>query len=135
MNAGALDLQEAVFGALKNHAPLVAALGGAKVHDLTPARLAFPYVTFGRTDVYDFSTDLEDGAEVLFTLHVWSKHRGRKELLQLMNHASAALSSAGLILSTHHLVNHRLESTELRYDDDLDVFEGAMHFRAVVEPA
>jgi len=135
MNAAALDLQQAVFNALKSHAPLVTALGGAKVHDLTPAALPFPYITFGRTDVYDWSTDLDSGSEVLFTLHGWSKHRGRKELMQLMQHVSGALDGDALALSSHQLVNHRLETTEIRYDDDLDVFEGAMHFRAVVEPA
>lgn len=135
MNAAALDLQEAVFSALKNHAPLISVLGGAKVHDLTPAALPFPYVTFGRTDVYDWSVDMGSGAEVLFTLHVWSKHRGRKELLQLMQHVRNAMERDLLTLSNHHLVNQGLESTEIRYDDDLDVFEGAMHFRAVMEAA
>jgi hypothetical protein len=135
MNAAALDLQEAVFTALKGHGALVTMLGGPKVHDLTPAGLAFPYVTFGRADVYDWSTDLDEGSEVLFTLHVWSKHRGRKELLHLMQHVGEALGGDAVALSGHYLVHLRLETTEIRHDEDLDVFEGAMHFRAVMEPA
>jgi len=133
MSAAALDLQQAVFTALTEHAPLVTALGGAKIHDLTPAALPFPYITFGQADVYDWSTDQIPGSEVFYTLHVWSKHRGRKELLQLMGHVGDGLEGS-MALTSHYLVNHRLESTEIRYDDDLDVYEGAMHFRAVMEP-
>lgn len=133
MSAAARDLQQAVFTALSGHSPLVTALGGAKIHDLTPAALPFPYITVGQADVYDWSTDEGPGSEVLYTLHVWSKQRGRKELLQLMAHVGDGLGGT-LALSSHTLVNHRLESIEIRYDDDLDVFEGAMHFRAVMEP-
>ena len=85
MTAAAADLQKALFSALTGDAALVSALGGAKVFDHAPAHAAFPYVTFGRTSVYDWSTGTESGAEQLLTLHVWSKARGRKETLDIMN--------------------------------------------------
>ena len=119
MSGAALDLQDAVFTALKDYGPLTSALGGAKIHDLTPAALPFPYITFGQADVYDWSADQGAGAEVIYTLHVWSKYRGRKELLLLMGHVRDRLEDE-LTLSAHQLVNHQLESTEIRYDDDLD---------------
>src|SRR5690606_31296217 len=79
MTDAAADLQKALFAALAGDAALVSALGGAKVFDHAPAHVAFPYVTFGRTSVHDWSTDAERGAEHLVTLHVWSKARGRME--------------------------------------------------------
>ncbi|WP_274424864.1 DUF3168 domain-containing protein [Chelativorans sp. YIM 93263] len=133
MTAAILDLQQAVFEALKESGALVAALGGARFHDVTPANQRFPYVTFGRATAYDWSTDTETGSEHLFTLHVWSKHRGRKEALELMELAREALHDRALGLEGHHLVNLRLESSEVRFDEDLHVYDGAMRFRAVVE--
>lgn len=133
MNGAVLELQEAVFRKLESHAPLASALGGVKIHDLTPAGLAFPYVTFGRADVHDWSTDMDSGCEVLFTLSAWSKHRGRREVLRLMQHVEDALDGDRLELPVHHLVSQQLEASEVRYNEDLDVFEGAMHFRAVIE--
>ena len=135
MTAAALDLQGAVFDALKADDALVAALGGAKFHDVTPADLGFPYVTFGRASVYDWSTGTETGSEHLFTLHVWSKHKGRKQALALMELVRAALHDKDLALVRHHLVSLRLEFSEMRFDEDLAVYEGSMRFRAVIEAA
>lgn len=134
MTAAALELQEAVFTALVADAALVAALGGPRFHDLTPAGLAFPYITFARATAYDWGTGTEGGSEHLFTLHVWSKHKGRKEALTLVELARAALHDRVLALATRSLVNLRLESSEVRHDEDLDAYQGTLHFRAIVEP-
>jgi hypothetical protein len=133
MTAAAADLQKALFGALAGDAALVSALGGPKVFDHAPANVAFPYVTFGRTSVYDWSTGTESGTEQLLTLHVWSKARGKKETLDIIECIRAALDQAPLALDDHHLVNLRLEYSEARYDEDIDVHHGLLRFRAVTE--
>jgi len=133
MTAAALDLQEAVFAALNANSALVHALGGAKFHDITPANLSFPYITFGRTSSYDWSTGTEAGSEHFFTLHVWSKQKGRKEALSLMELVRGALHEKDLRLGSHHLANLRLDFSEMHYDEDLAVYDGSMRFRAVVE--
>lgn len=135
MSAPGLDLQKAVFEALAGDAALVAALGGAKVHDLAPADIAFPYATFGQTRVYDWSTGTESGSEHVFTLHIWSRAGGRKQALGIMELVHARLHDAGLALEGHHLVNLRQEYAETRYDEDLGVHHGIMRFRAAIERA
>ena len=105
MTSPALELQKAVFDALAGDAALTTALGGARIHDHAPANVAFPYVTFGRTSIYDWSTGTETGTEQLFTLHVWSKAKGKKEALELMELARARLEAGGLTLSGQSLVN------------------------------
>ena len=72
----------------------------------------FPYITFGRTSVYDWSTGTESGTEQLFTLHVWSKSKGKKEMLEIMELARETLHDAALDLDGHRLVNLRLEFSE-----------------------
>lgn len=133
MTSAAAELQTAIYQALAGDSALVAELGGASIYDQAPASVTFPYITFGRTNVYDWSTGTESGTEQLFTLHIWSKARGKKEVLEIMELSRVRLDNASLPLSGHHLVNLRLEFAEARYDDDLAVHHGLLRFRAVTE--
>lgn len=133
MTAPAAELQKAIFTTLAADAPLTAAMGGSRIFEHAPANVAFPYITFGRTSVYDWSTGTEKGTEQLFTLHIWSKAKGNKEALEIMEIARWALDEKALPLESHHLVNLRLEFAEERYDDDLAVHHGLLRFRAVTE--
>ncbi len=135
MTAAAADFQKALFEALNGDAALVAALGGAKVLDHAPANVAFPYITFGRTSVYDWSTSTESGTEQLFTLHVWSKARGKAEALAVMEIVRRRLDAGALALDGRHLVNLTFEFAEARFDEDLSVYHGLLRYRAVMEDA
>lgn len=135
MTAPAAELQKAVFAALGDDPALIALLGGVKIHDHAPANVAFPYLTFGRTSVYDWSTATERGTEQLFTVHAWSKAKGKKEVLEIMEAVRLLLDDAALELDRHHLVSMRLEFSEARCDDNLSVHHGLLRFRAVTEPA
>lgn len=134
MTAPAAELQKAVFAALGGSAELLSLLGGAKFHDQAPANVVFPYLTFGRTSVYDWSTDTESGTEQLFSIHVWSKTQGKREALKIMEVVRGLLDNATLSLDTYHLVSMRLEFSETRFDDRLSVQHGLLRFRAVTEP-
>ncbi|TIP84762.1 MAG: DUF3168 domain-containing protein, partial [Mesorhizobium sp.] len=98
MAAPAAALQKALFQALDADGSLSAALGGAKLFDHAPDNIPFPYVTFGRTSVYDGVTGRDNDAEQLFTLHFWSKAEARKEMLDVMDMVSARLQDAALAL-------------------------------------
>ena len=133
MTAPAAALRKALFEALDGDGSLSAALGGAKLFDHAPENVPFPYVTFGRTSVYDWATGMENDIEQLFTLHFWSKSEARKEMLDAMDLVSARLQGAALALDEHRRVNIRLEFTEARYDDDLSAYHGLLRFRASIE--
>lgn len=130
--SSAAELQKAIFGTLGANAALTA-LVGTRILDHAPANVAFPYITFGRTSVYDWSTGTESGTEQLFTLHVWSKAKGKKEALEIMEAARQTLHDAALELEGHSLVNLRLEFSEARYDDRNEAHHGLLRFRAVTE--
>lgn len=135
MTSAALELQRAVFAALQGNAELGAAMGEVRLYDQAPANAKFPYLTFGRTSVYDWSTDTESGAEHLVTLHVWSKARGKSECHALIENVRAALDDAALALDGHALIRLRKEYSEVRYEDDNDVHHGLIRFRALTEAA
>jgi hypothetical protein len=133
MTSPAADLQKALFSELNGDATLVAILGGQKVFDEVPDKTAFPYVTFGRTSIFDWSTGTENGTEQLCTLHIWSNAKGKKEAFDIMAAIRARLDQAPLELSAHHLVNFRFEFAEVLFDDDQAVYHGLLRFRAVIE--
>jgi hypothetical protein len=134
MTAPATEVQKAIHAALAGDATLVSLLGDAHVYDHAPPDVPFPYITFGRTSVYDWSTGTESGTEQLLTLHVWSKAKGKKEIHALMAAIGTALNDAALTLNGHHLVNLRLEFSEVLFDEDQSVHHGLLRFRAVTEP-
>ena len=132
--SAAAELQKAVFATLKTDAALLELTGGqARIYDHTPANVAFPYITFGRTSGYDWDTGTENGQEHLFTLHIWSNAKGKAESLELMEAARARLHDKPLTLATHKLVNLRQEFAESRFDEDLAVYHGLVRYRAVTE--
>jgi hypothetical protein len=135
MAAPAAELQKAIFDALNGDAALTAALGGPRVYAQPPKNVASPYVTFGRTSVYDWTTGAELDNEQLFTLHVWSKAKGETEALELMEMMRQRLADASLPIEGHAPVRLTLEFAEARYDDDLAVHHGLLRFRAVAGPA
>ncbi len=134
MTSPAVELQRAIHHALKSDAELVALLGGAKIYDATPPNAAFPYITFGRTSMFDWSTGTEIGTEQLFTVHVWSKARGKSESIEIMERVRQLLSTETLTLNDYALVNLTCEFGEARYDEDLLVHHAILRFRAVMEP-
>ncbi len=135
MASAASELQKAVFAALTGDAELQGEMGGdVRLHDHAPANVEFPYLAFGRTSVFDWSTATEDGNEHLFTLHVWSKSKGKAEALRLMELVRARLHDVSPELETHALVHLRLEYEEVRFNEDLAVYHGMLRFRAVTEP-
>ena len=135
MTSAVAELQAAIYAALASDAALTGLLGGVRVYDHAPANVPFPYVTFGRTSVYDWGTGTESGTEQLVSLHVWSKGRGKKETHELVEAIGARIHDAGLALDGHALVNLRLEFSDVIFDEDLDVHHGVLRFRAITEPA
>ena len=74
--------------------------------------------------VRDWSTGTEDGAEHNFTLPVWSRSGGKKQVLEILEAIRAVLHDQPLLLADHHLVNLRHEFSEARLDPDGDTFHG-----------
>jgi hypothetical protein len=133
--AAAADLQKALFHALAADAALLALLGGANIFDHPPDHAPFPCITFGKTSVFDWSTATEAGSEHLVTLNVWSKAKGRKEALSVIEAMQACLLETPPVLDHHHLVNLTFESVEADHDEETSLHYGSLRLRAVIEHA
>ena len=136
MTAPAVELQNAVFANLRGDTALLAAVGAERIVAQPSASVAFPYIGFGRSSVYDWSTGTEKDTEQLFTLHVWSKAKGEDETIGIMEIARGRLADKVVALDSGQSVEVKLEFAEARYDEDLAVHHGLLRFRVVaVAPA
>ncbi|MCB4768919.1 DUF3168 domain-containing protein [Ancylobacter sp. Lp-2] len=131
--SAATALRAALHQALVADAPLIAALGGARIHDVPPASPDFPYVTLGEAQVLDWSTATERGEEHRLTLHVWSRQGGHGEALNLAALVQEALHDAALPLTEGRLVNLRATGAEIRREAGGRTYRAVLRFRAVTE--
>ena len=136
MAAPAVELQNAVFAELRGDPALLAAVGAERIVAQPSANVAFPYLGFGRSSVYDWSTGSEKETEQLFTVHIWSKAKGEDETIGIMEIARGRLADKVVALDGGQSVEVKLEFAEARYDEDLAVHHGLLRFRAVaIQPA
>ena len=133
MSSASFALQAAIFSKLTADAPVLAALGGARIYDEVPTRAEFPYLTFGQSTERDWSTATDLGHEHIFTLHVWSRARGRKEADVALAAVEAALHDQALTLAGHRLINLRHEFSDARREPDGETYHGIARYRAVTE--
>lgn len=131
--SAALALRQAIRARLLADTPL-AALIAARIHDLPPADVAFPFVTLGEAVVSDWSTATEGGSEQALTLHVFSRQGGRAEAFAICAAVQEALHDAPLALEGHRLANLRATTAEVRRDGDGRTVHGLVRFRAITEP-
>jgi hypothetical protein len=135
MPSSSVALRSAIHDWLRADAGLIAALGGAHIHDAPPHGQAFPYVTLGEARITDASVD--DGAtqEHLLTLHAWSRQGGHREAHVIAGALLQALDDAELSPSGHRLVNLRFAVADIRREADGRTYHAVVRFRAVTEPA
>lgn len=134
LESPALALRAAIHDALVADGPLLALLGGPKVHDAPPKEADFPFVALGEAVVADWSTATERGTEQQLTLHVFSRSGGRAEAFAIAAAVQEALHDAPLALSAHRLANLRATTAEVVREADGRTYHALVRFRAVTEP-
>ncbi|WP_144700202.1 DUF3168 domain-containing protein [Fictibacillus phosphorivorans] len=128
MKTAILSLQTAIYNRLSNDAQLAAKITG--VYDAVDENTVFPYVTVGNGDtVNNWSTSTWYGEELTHTLHVWSRYKGKKEAVEIMNLIINALSQP-LSIDGGFLVEFtQLEFMEVLSDPDDITRHGVMRYR------
>jgi hypothetical protein len=128
MKTAILSLQTAIYNRLSNDTQLAAKITG--VYDAVDENTIFPYVTLGNGDtVNNWSTGTWYGEELTHTMHVWSRYKGKKEVIEIMNLIINALSQP-LSLDGGFLVEFiQLEFMEVLSDPDDITRHGVMRYR------
>ena len=129
----AAALHAAIHDTLAADIALTGLVGPDAVFDRAPPRAAFPYITFGPTAAYDWSTGTDRGDGHLLTLHIWSEAHGRKQALAIAERVTALLDDAHLVLAGHRLVLLRFADLDAGYDAALRGFRATLRFEALTE--
>lgn len=127
-----LELQKAVYDALKGDAQLTI-LVGTKVYDSVPAGTGFPYVAIGDDTAVPFDSDTFDGMEMTLTIHSWARGLGRKEVKTIMGNVYRILHKSTLNMNGHTMVLMRFEFAETDLDPDGVTYHGVQRFRALTQ--
>lgn len=119
------ELQKALFSALNGQ------LSAPVVEDVEQGS-TFPCVTIGDNQHNDFSTDTEDGAEVLITIHTWSRTDSIKETLVLLDEINAILNRSELVLTSWLCAGVSFDMSSVMKDPDGRTRHGVIRFTAII---
>ena len=106
-----LPLQIALFKRLKET--------GYKVFDYVEHSTGYPYLVVGTPETKEFITKTNFGEEVIFTIHAWSKYKGKKECYEMLDSALKTISKKYLELNEEFKV-FKTEMLTLTVIDDID---------------
>lgn len=134
-----LEFREAIFAALKAHAPLVALLaldpidGTAAIYDHAPQDGPFPYLVVEIPDGEEHDTDDTLGWDTDLVVHSWSRFRGQEEVERIQRVTDDAINRAEPAIVDARIVTlHRIEAREFLDADGL-TRHGVHRFRVIIE--
>jgi hypothetical protein len=120
--------------AMLAHADVLAQLGDpARIYDDPPPDPVFPYVTLGRVESRAADASASDAIEHSVTLHVWSRHGGRAEALEVIAALRAALHNAPLSIAGRKLVLLFATFADVFRSGDGRTTHGVLRLRAITE--
>lgn len=108
---------------------------GWPVYDHVPQETEFPYIVIGDDTSTPWDTDDSIGSETTCTIHVWSRHRGRKEVKEIMRTVYEALHRQEVSIIGGALVECQAEFQESFMDPDGLTRHGVIRFRLTVDAA
>lgn len=125
------ELQKRLYETLTADTTLMALISG--VYDQVNPTANFPFVVIGEGESRDRSTKTTTGAEVNFTLYVYSREGGRKQTLTILERLHALLHQASLALTGHTLVLMRFIASDTALLSDGLTTRGTARFRAITQ--
>jgi hypothetical protein len=123
-------LQESVVARLRADAG-VTALVGVRVYDgEAPEGASMPFLIVGEPTETPEDVLGRDGYMITLTFHAWSTHRGRKQVLEILEAMDAALTGAVLTLAGFLSARARREFRSVLVEDD-GVRHGLARYRFI----
>jgi len=130
------DVQAGVYARLSTALSLTGLLapGAAGVLDHVPDGTRFPYVVMGEADLAPLDTQGCLGAEVVVTIHTYTRTPGMQKAKQIMAEIYALLHNADFSIPNQTLVLCRNVLSTTRLAEDGITRHGVQRFRIVTEP-
>ena len=124
------ETQKAVYEKLTGDTALMAMISG--VYDHVPERSEFPYVTMGDIRANDNSVKATQGYQLDLNINVYSRGKGRKEILEIMSKVQELLVNENLAVVGGNHINTRFLSQGTALAKDGVTYQGKLFLRFVV---
>lgn len=134
MSDPSLDVQGAIFAALKSTGALPAVVGG-RVYDAAPATAVFPYITLGDGQVLPDKAGCIDGVEMFLQIDAWSRATGYPEVKGIAKAIIAKLDDQPMDITGYQVVVFEHQETRYLRDPDGLTRHAAITFRSLINPA
>lgn len=121
-------LQKALYDHLMNDPALMGQVTG--VFDQVKEGQTFPYITMGEVTISDWSSKTFNGEEHLLEFHIWSTHKGSKEIREIAEKLYDRLDQPDLTIADHHLVTINFGFFQNFYEEDHGIRHGILRFTA-----
>jgi hypothetical protein len=125
------ELQKAVYGKLTASTSLMSQISG--VYDHVPQGTAFPYVALEEIHSEDSSNLAERITRVRLAIGVYTRERGSKTALAIMDEIKVLLHQAVLTVSGYSFYSCYFAGSELQQLPDGLTYKGKMLFIAYLE--
>lgn len=134
-----MSAELALAAAIRAHAMadagVKAVLGDpARFYDDPRPDPVFPYVTIGRVETRAADASGASALDHAVTLHVWSRHGGRAEALEVIAALRTALHDAALDVAGRKLVFIFAQFADVFRAGDGRTTHGVLRLRALTEP-
>ncbi len=112
----------------------VQALIADRFYDDPPPDVTFPYITLGRVESRPIDASEREALEHAVTLHVWSRHGGRAEALDVIAALRGCLHNASLGVEDRRLVLLFALFADVFRSGDGRTTHGVLRLKAITEP-
>lgn len=123
MSDGSFELQIAIFNALNDLSPALAAGG---LHAPAPQDTPLPYVEIGESDAVAADIQARDGLTETFTIHVWTVPGSFAPAKSTMSRIREALHAKKLTVSGRSAALTMVSNTRVFTDDDAESVHGVV---------
>ncbi|MBN8542795.1 MAG: DUF3168 domain-containing protein [Alphaproteobacteria bacterium] len=118
------QLQQALFARLNGDALLMSMIQG--IHDSVPQNTSFPYVVIGDGDQNDVPASDTISVRCSLDIEVFSRSKGRKEVLLILERLYALLHQSVLTVSGYECIISRCSRAETETLIDAVTLRGSM---------
>ncbi len=121
------EVQKAILARLAADTPLGLLVTG--VYDNPPEAAAFDYVSFGDHTALPWNTKTDNGQQITFVVHFWSRDPSRAKTLQMMKAAQDSLQNCSLTISGGTVTLCQWDYEDSRLDPDGKTWHGVQRYR------
>jgi len=130
-----LALAKAIHSGLSDNLAVKSVLGETpRLYDNPPEDPVFPYLTYGPMRSEDIGGDESPLTAHTVSLHIWSRYRGRAEIMTCLSAVAGALEGTNLQLTGAHLVSANIVYIDNFQAPDGRTLHGLIRMKIITQP-